>query len=487
MFKTRSRDRFMFATRRPKRQHKFSLLWFLVFVSLILVVLELSTRILFDISGNNRETIEGETLTEKASAYRLKFVNESQQPEQIATDGNLIAQRSVSVGYQLIGSQTNEYWQINEQGFRDRDPLPLAKPNNEIRIFLLGGSTAFGYGNSSNEATISEQLETRLKQRVAQQKSSPQMYRGEAIPTEAEQRKLALTKPPKIKQGEYRVINAAVPGYASGNELAQLALQVLRYKPDLIIVLNGYPDLMLSGDKKAAEIPQIEQYLESDPTNFRSYLNQLLQPLRNKSYLVTTVQDWLLVPDNDKNSLLLDEAPDKLAQYLPQTEEEFKLRLGRYLQNQKQMASLSAGARVPLIIAVQPEITGRDPSLLTPTEGTITSQLGREYILGVKENYGQLVAATQQLSKIFPYNVTTINLYNLNNNYPSPSFIDAIHLTDEANKMVAEQLYYAIASLPKMQVTPNINWPSLPPENQSPEEIKSNSLLEVSVPLSTPQ
>jgi hypothetical protein len=478
----------MFATRKPKRQHKFSLLWLLVSIALLLVVLELSTRILVDLSGNKEEQIEGEAVDGKASAYRLKFVNENRQPEQTsATDGNLVAQRSVSVGYQLTGNQKNEYWQINEQGFRDRDPLPLAKPSNEIRIFLLGGSTAFGYGNSSNEATISEQLEARLKQRVAQQKSSPQMYRGEALPTDEEQRKLALTKPPKIKQGEYRAINAAVPGYASGNELAQLALQVLRYRPDLIIVLDGYPDLMLSGDKKAAEIPQIEQYFQSDPNDFRSYLNQLLQPLRDKSYLVTAIQDSLLVSKKEKNSLLLEEEPTNLAQYLPQTEEEFKLRLGRYLQNQKQMASLSAGARVPLIIAIQPEITGRDPSQLTPTEGTITSQLGREYILGVKENYGQLVAATQQLAKIFPYNVTTVNLYNLSNNYPSPSFIDAIHLTDEANKMVAEQLYYAIASLPKMQVTPNINIAPLQPENQSLEETKSNSLLEISEPVSAPE
>ncbi len=469
MFKSRSRDRFMFATHKPKRQHKFSLLWLLVSIALLLAVLELSTRILVDLSSKQEEQIEGEA--DKTSAYRLKFVNENQQPDQTSpTDGNLVAQRSVSVGYQLIGNQKNKYWQINEQGFRDRDPLPLAKPSNEIRIFLLGGSTAFGYGNSSNEATISEQLEARLNQRVAQQKSSPQMYRGEALPEDEEQRKIALAKPPKIKQGEYRVINAAVPGYASGNELAQLALQVLRYKPDLILVLDGYPDLMLSGDKKAAEIPQIEQYLHSEPTDFRSYLNQLLQPLRDKSYLVTKVQDSFLVRKKEKNSLLFDEEPTNLAQYLPQTEEEFKLRLGRYLQNQKQMASLSAGARVPLIIAIQPEITGRDPSQLTPTEGTITSQLGREYILGVKENYGQLVAATQQLAKIFPYNVKTVNLYNLSNNYPSPSFIDAIHLTDEANKMVAEQLYYAIASLPKMQVTPNIA-PSQP-ENQSPQEIE---------------
>lgn len=106
-----------------------------------------------------------------ARAYQLKFVSETGEPyETLETEGTLVVKRSLSVGYQLQQSQNNQYWQINQQGFRDRQPVATTKPEDEMRIFLLGGSTAFGYGSSSNETTISEQLEARLQQRLEQQK-----------------------------------------------------------------------------------------------------------------------------------------------------------------------------------------------------------------------------------------------------------------------------------------------------------------------------
>ena len=71
----------------------------------------------------------------------------------------MLATSSLSVGYELVGDRTSKFWQINPQGFRDRAPVPLVKPKDEIRIFLLGNSTAFGYGNIDNAATISAQLE----------------------------------------------------------------------------------------------------------------------------------------------------------------------------------------------------------------------------------------------------------------------------------------------------------------------------------------
>ena len=100
---------------------------------------------------------------------------------------------------------------------------------------------------------------------------------------------------------------------------------------------------------------------------------------------------------------------------------------------------------------------------LTPTEGEITTQLGRTYIKKIKETYPRFVGVNNYLVKLFPSNVKALNLYNLSDKYPSPSFIDAIHLTEPANEMVAEQLYYAIASFSKMQVIP-----------RNPETIEDN-------------
>ena len=457
MFKSRPRERLIFSKRKPRRYRQFSPLWLIVSFSLFLLVIELLTRIFLDLSDSKGELKQTLAEPDLISAYQLNFVNEDEQPyENLDQRENLLARRSLSVGYQLVGGQKNEYWQINEQGFRDSEPLPLAKPADEIRIFLLGNSTAFGYGNSSNEATISELLEARLAQRLAKQKSSPNLYRPNVLPYNEDNVKKALAKYPKLKSGKYRVINAGVPGYASGNELAQVALSVLPYKPDLIIVLDGYPDLMLDSESKATEIPQLDGSIGNNTPGFKGYVSQLIQPLRNYSHVVRIIQDNVLTSqsEEDRETFLLEEQLDNLDRYLPEDETELERRVERYFQHHNQIVSLSAGARVPLIIANQPEFTGRDASKLSEAEGAIATQLGRDYLQKVKDSYPQFIAADRQLSKIFPHNVKAISLYNLSDKYPTPSFIDAIHLTDEANKVVAEQLYYAISSLPKLQAVP---------------------------------
>ena len=488
MFRSRPRERLIFSKRKPKRYRPFSSLWLIVSISLFLLVIELLTRIFIDISNSQAEFPQSLAEPELISAYQLNFVNESQQPyENLDQRENLLAQRSLSVGYRLVGGQKNDYWQINEQGFRDSEPLPLTKPADEIRIFLLGNSTAFGYGNSNNKNTISELLEARLAQRLVQQKSSPNLYRPDVLPYNEDNVKKALAKYPKLKSGKYRVINAGVPGYASGNELAQVALSVLPYKPDLIIVLDGYPDLMLDSESKATEIPQLEQLINNQTPGFKGYVSQLIQPLRKYSHVVRIVQDKVLVPksDEEQETLLFAEQLDNLARYLPEDEAELERRVERYFQHHKHIVSLSAGARIPLILANQPEFTGRDASKLSEAEGAIATQLGRDYIQTVKNTYPQFIAADKQLGEIFPHNVKAISLYNLNEQYPTPSFIDPVHLTDEANKVVAEQLYYAISSLPKMQVIPrnpppkpkskpSVNYKPKPTVKPKPQSTENN-------------
>ncbi|MGL5077680.1 MAG: SGNH/GDSL hydrolase family protein, partial [Waterburya sp.] len=254
MYKSKTKERRIFSTNRRRSRRRVSGFWAIASVALFLLILELLTRIFIDISGDRSKFAQTQTKPDITEAYRLNFIAQDAQAQPTAEDKKLLwAKPRVSVGYQLVDNQKTEYWQINEQGFRDRDPLPLVKPANEIRIFLLGGSTAFGYGTSSNKTTISEYLEQRLQQRLQQQQASPELYQSEILPEKPnispDAKKEKQEKPKsistKIKSGQYRVINAAVPGYASGNELAQLALEVLKYKPDLIVVLNGYEDLML--------------------------------------------------------------------------------------------------------------------------------------------------------------------------------------------------------------------------------------------------
>ena len=453
MYRSKAKQRRIFTNRRRPRR-SFSLLGAIFSLALLLLALELLTRIVVDLSGNRDRFTQAEgEAGDITQAYQLNFASSDRSAN---LKQALLAVPSLSVGYELVGDRQSKYWQLNQQGFRDRDPLPLAKPKDEIRVFLLGNSTAFGYGNIDNAATISAQLESRLQQRLQQQQASPQLYKPNVLPADKAKRAESLAKPSKIKSGNYRVINAAVPGYASGNELAQLALKILKYKPDLIVVMDGYVDLMLPSVEKVTPAPPTETDPQTEPNTVGAYIDRLLEPIQKNSYLVKAVQNYRQnSAKTDKPAeFLFEEQTSNLVRYLPTDESELQKRVDRYVENQKQILSLSAAAQAPLIVALQPEITGRDASLLTPTEGEIATELGRTYIRRMREDYPVAIAASQALAKAYPKNLKVIDMYRMSDKYPSPSFIDPIHLNEEANKKVAEQLYYAISSLQKMQVSP---------------------------------
>ncbi|MEC4894147.1 MAG: SGNH/GDSL hydrolase family protein [Oscillatoria sp. PMC 1051.18] len=453
----------MFKSRRSpyyskRRRQSLSPLWIILSIPLSLIILELLTRIFVGIAGKGQQLAEYQGVPPIVSAYRLQFLSENNQPyDGLAWEGNLIAHQHLAGGYQLAGEQKSDFWSINEQGFRDEEPVPLEKPQGEMRIFLLGGSTAFGQWNKSNQATIAHKLEQRLNERVAQQRRSPEKYRPDALPFYRPERVKALAKPPKIREGKYRVINAAVPGYTSGNELAQLALQILPYQPDLIIVLNGYGDLMLPSSEAETEIPKLEDFLNNAPGHFWAYLTQPFQNWLRDTYLVKSVQHWVLNPEPSlaQMSLVVTEDMKSLAEHLPADETELERRVARYFNHQKQMVRLSAGAGIPFVVAVQPEITGRPSDQLLPSESEIIQQLSPDYIQRVKQGYSQLIETSEILEKAFPNNVKTMNFYNLYEDFPNLAFTDTVHLSEEANQEMAKSLYYTVTALPKMQVIPD--------------------------------
>ena len=480
MFKSKSKDRYLFSTRRKKRrQRRFSFVLLLLSGLLGLVVLELATRIFLDVKSKQVEETKPNADQSIIDSYQLGFldadqvnsnqVNSENSQAENPDQSRLMAQRALSVGYKLIPNQKNEYWQINDKGFRDRQSLPIIKPANEIRIFLLGSSTAFGYGSLSNQNTISELLETRLNKRINQQKSSPELYQPAILPANPVLKAKAQKKPTKIKTGNYRVINAAVPGYVSGNQLAQLALEIMSYKPDALIVFNGYEDLILPENQKASQIPSEESYLDT-LGHLQAFTYKLLNPIEKHSYLVRWLQNKVVKPEDIAKETIgiSNKTGQELANLVPQNSESLQLRINRYFHNHQQIATLSAGANTGVVFVTQPEITGRNPAKLTPTEGEITTQMGRKYIQSVKENYPRVAGANKHLAKLFPH-VKDLNLYKIDDKYPSPSFIDAIHLTETANVMVAEQIYQQVSGLKQLQVSPKQTIPkkALPTKNQN--------------------
>ncbi|GBF80432.1 SGNH/GDSL hydrolase family protein [Aphanothece sacrum] len=442
--------------KKSKLPPKISLLWLILSVPVLIILLELLGQAYLGITGKGNE-IGGKSPLVKA--YQLKFLTETEKPiEGLREHGNLEVKRSSAMGYELVSSQKNNFLKINQQGLRDNDPVPLGKPKNEIRIFILGGSTAFGQLNPNNNATIAHQLETRLKQRVIQQKGSAAKYRPDIFPFFIPSRQQLMKLPAKIREGNYRVINAAVPGYTSGNELTQFALKILPYQPDLIVVLDGYGDILLPSNTPQTDIPHIDEFLADAQGHFRNSLNLSFNQWVQNTGLVKTVNSFsssskTILPIS-QTSLPINNDGQPLKTYLPQDKDEVKSRVNRYKDNHKQLIQLSSRLGIPVVLAIQPEITSRPVEKLSSQEKMIRDYLGKEYFEKFPPAYGDLIKASQQLQKAFPKNVKVVNLYNSNTAFPSPMFSDAVHLTDKANTVLAEKLYHSIIAWEKIQIIP---------------------------------
>lgn len=456
MFKTRRKRSYGSYYNYRKKQGKFPLLWIILGIPLGLIILEILSGFLLELTGE-KSTSGSQEKNDLTTGYRPIYLTQEQKPIQgLPGSGQLSLKSNLNLGYQIVPGQKNQFFQINGQGFRDKENVPLAKPKDEIRIFILGNSTAFGQGIANNDATISYQLQALLNQRVAQQRQNPSKYRPDIFPFFKPDRVKLLTLPPKIRQGKYRVINAAVPGYISGNSLAQFALEILPYQPDVIIVLDGYMDLMTPSEKQSVGIPKQDEFLENARAHFSSYLNQSFSQWLEGRALSRAV-DQLLDGEKAKaetNTLLSQPEGNSLDHYLPENKEELQKRIGRYQENYQQMGKIAGSMGIPILLAIQPEITGIPTNKMTAEEGKIKEQLDKKYQENIPKAYSSLTQSAQQLEKRFPKKVKVLNFYDWNKNPGQPMFTDAIHLTAEGNKAIANQMYNAITSLEKIQIIP---------------------------------
>ncbi|WP_267383136.1 SGNH/GDSL hydrolase family protein [Cyanobacterium sp. uoEpiScrs1] len=454
--KTRSYSSYYnnFYNKKPNRVSKISFFWLLFACPVLIILSEFLAQAYLGVTGKDNN-IDGESSLVKA--YQLNFLTANKQPiEGLTNGGGLVVKRSSTLGYELISPQKSKFWQINEQGVRDSKSLPLAKPKSEIRIFILGGSTAFGQLNPNNQTTISYHLEARLQQRVKQQKNSPDQYRPDIFPFFIPTRRQLIKLPPKIREGNYRVINAAVPGYTSGNQLAKLALKILPYQPDLIVVLDGYEDLMLQSNYPETDIPHIDEFLADAKGYFRDYLDFSIDKWLKSTALVKTFKSF--TPQSsvspDQTSLVINNNGKSLKSYLPSDIKELKRRVDRYKENHQQLIKLSAQWGIPVVLAIQPEITSRSIDKLSVREKAIRNHLGKDYLDNFPQAYNELAKTSQYLAKVFPKNVKFISFYQNNSSFHTPMFSDTIHLTEQSNKTIAEKLYHVITAWEKIQIIP---------------------------------
>lgn len=107
----------------------------------------------------------------------------------------------------LIPNQNLNTITVNSDGFRGNE----LSPNPDYRIFVIGGSTTFGVGSTSDSKTIPSFLQEKITQVFPNQ--------------------------------NIEVINAGIPQAYSYTESILIKEKILSYSPDLLIIYDGWNDL----------------------------------------------------------------------------------------------------------------------------------------------------------------------------------------------------------------------------------------------------
>ena len=113
-------------------------------------------------------------------------------------------------GDELIPNQESSSVTINSLGFRGEDFSP-EKPDNVYRIFMIGGSTMFGHGATSDQTTIPGYIQ--------------EFFQNHDVEFKIE------------------IINGGIQGADSFNELDLIKTRLLELDPNMILIYDGWNDL----------------------------------------------------------------------------------------------------------------------------------------------------------------------------------------------------------------------------------------------------
>ena len=113
-------------------------------------------------------------------------------------------------GMELVPNQKSQSVTINSLGFRG-DDFSIEKDDSTYRIFMLGGSTMFGHGATSDKTTIPGYIQ--------------EFFEND------------------FEEYNIQVINSGIQGADSFDELNMIKTRLLDYSPDMMVIYDGWNDL----------------------------------------------------------------------------------------------------------------------------------------------------------------------------------------------------------------------------------------------------
>ncbi len=327
--------------------------------------------------------------------------------------------------------------QLNNAGFRrDRDVSP-EKPPGSIRIFLLGGSVAYG-GETlypeiddrwrlDNHQTIDYDLEERL---------------NSAFPA-----------------NHWEVINAAVKGYLLNQDLALYLSALQRYHPDYLVLLDGVNDLFATLRSPDAYDSYSQAGLGDEFAGLTSPASMSLR-LMSSTWLLDRSSLYRLVGERvrRRNQLRARQArireaaahpragwagmtPDEQSQY-----QSAAGKIGGYLLTVRQIHRIAAIEGTKTLFVLQPQLAvTRKP--LTSIESRLLDYWskidGPLYVYGFQSLYPRLSSQLADGAQTEGYRF--LDLTGVFDRMSAQAFTDYCHLTPAGGQAVADAIFDSLA------------------------------------------
>lgn len=373
----------------------------LIPVLLLLIVLEITGRIIYPFDPDKRALIKAE----RDPHVQLSYVSTDGNGKTIFYDIHRKKTRYLPfLGW--IGEPHTDLPTIktNELGFRDKSLQP--RKHNEYRIVILGGSTAWGMGASSNDKTVAGVLESQLN-------TSSDKY-------------------------SYRVMNGAYPGWQSRQELTTLIEFYDEFDPDMVIALTGWNDVYVL---TSGEDPDLQMRRESGM--LAKAVKETLQPMSTMyalRKLAGSLGIWRLVV-HFREKMHLASPPSVSVSY---DAENAKRIIPGMVDRYLTMANFSRRHGARLVLAIQPDIytTGK---ILTQEEQAVSDRYTSKFI-NIENAYPKYRADfLNHLQKQFADSeVAVLDLSGIFDDLGDPVYLDHCHFNDLGYQKIAGILHNSI-------------------------------------------
>jgi lysophospholipase L1-like esterase len=283
--------------------------------------------------------------------------------------------------YRNYPNQKAGKYSINRHGFRD-----TYLNNNPYTAIVIGGSAALGFALNSNDQTFSSKI--------------------------------------SMRNEKYRIINAAVIGFLSGQELSQMIHYLDDHHPSLYIIFDGWNDIYdpFAFTKSAFKEKNLA---EQSPIGFNNTF----------FHIESRLADYFQLTRKEKNSLLVKLTP--VGDHLNESEL-FRQVVLTYTSNIGKMYSFANSRHARLLVILQPELGNK--KITSSNEREVLDTWIKKYGYldnKISERYQNMISTAKNYfqEKRIPFiDINTEQEFSEN---PQTLFFDVVHPNELGHEIIA--------------------------------------------------